>query len=388
MRLLHCLPILGAVHVSVIAASTVRHPLALEARARGIHPAEGEEPKIVPDNPYSESGDDQPGGTGYRPSTSTTGDGGSDTGESGTAQNVQGTASHSTSPFEDDEESEEDEDLIEKILDAVKDVLEQIEDAIDNAVQNSTPTTTLISVTAFATSTTSMAPSSTSNATAPNGNGTYNAAYDLSLPSIDMAKELASQGSLSYWSDFLTSNEYGMYKNDPLCFYANIESMYSSASASATASTTTSGSASTITSAPSKRSVQARQEANETCSEFVQGISVCSYISGSPQWSSSISDEVEELYGTALPDHLYSVHFATPSTPAHVTATVVSSTSCPGLNGGAGAMTSYRELKVSQTSASSTVAASPTTTSSSDAGVMRSSSLFLCGPLLALPLFL
>ncbi|KAK5119219.1 hypothetical protein LTR85_007833 [Meristemomyces frigidus] len=239
-------------------------------RAGGIRPAEGEEPEAAPDNPYSEPGDDQPGGTGYHPSTS---DGGSSTGESdgGSAQTAEGTSQQDTNPFDNNEESEENEELIEKILDAVKDVLEQIEDAIESAGQNASPTTTVLSITALATPvTTSGVPSNTSNVTVPGGNGTYNAAYDLGPPSIDVARELAAQGSLSYWSDLFTPGQYDMYRNDPICFYANIESIY---------------------------------------------------ISGSPQWTSSISVSVDELYGTAHPDHLYSVHFATPSPSGSVTAT-------------------------------------------------------------------
>lgn len=227
-----------------------------------------------------------------------------------------------------------------------------------------------------------------SNSTASGGNGTYNAAYNLGLPSIDMAKELATQGTLSDWSAYFTRNEYDMYKSDPLCFYANVESMYSSASASAAASQTSSGSAATISSAPSKRALQLRQsEANETCSEVAGGLTtICTPIAGSPQYSSDFSSRVSLLYVTALPDDLYSVHFGTPTSTGDVTATAVSSTICTGLDGGAGATTSYMQLKVREASTSNTTSMPTSSPSSNAVLTARSPFLLLGGPLLALPL--
>ena len=368
--------LLGITSMLVSGGSVSKQGATLYVRAvRG-----GEEPEVAPDNPYHEPNNSEPGGSGYSDE--------SGSGSSGAGQVVHGTASHSTNPIESStEEGDDRTELLEKILDAAKDILEQIQDAVSDAL-NQAATTTVWSITPASTATSSM-PSSTSSLAPANNTDVYYAASDLSLPSIDVARELASQSSLRFWSELLTNGEYDMYQNDPVCFYANMESMYSSAaSSSASAASTASGeTAATITSAPGKRSVSPRQDdVNQTCSEFVPGISMCTPISGSPQWTSSLSTGIETLYGTALPDHLYSVHFATPSVSGQVTATVVSSTSCVGLNGGPGATTSYRELKVSQLSASTTTMPTQSTTpASSGASPARISVLLVSViPLLAL----
>lgn len=157
-----------------------------------------------------------------------------------------------------------------------------------------------------------------------------------------------------------------MFVDDPICFYANIESMYLSASSSIAAAS------STITPSPTQ-SLDRRQiypsptdDGATSCTDVYIGrdFQVCSAVAGSPEWTSSQGSLITALWATGLPDQLWSAHFATPTAVSgDVTATATSTTSCAGLDGGEGPVTAYRELKIrgmDETSGSSDGGASVT----------------------------
>lgn len=303
MRFFWSLPLVAAV-----CASAAKIPV--DRRGFAVRPWEGAEPTSVdpPEDGGTSGEDGGTGGEGGDTSGVSGGNSGETYGEIGVGQ-VEGTASQSTNPCEN--EGEDDESL--EILETAKEVLDKISDAIQNA-QGSTPTTA-ISPNQFQPTSVAGAnvSSSTSNTTMLSGNGSYIAADDPSLPSVDVAEALSAQGGLSNWSELFTYDEYDMYKDQPLCFYVNIVSMYLRAWAGSVASAASSGSDAATTSTPSNRVLRARQsEADEVCATD-DTLSGCTATSGSPRWSSSLLDSVNELYGTALTDNLYSIHFATPS---------------------------------------------------------------------------
>jgi hypothetical protein len=199
--------------------------------------------------------------------------------------------------------------------------------------------------------------STTTNYILSQNNETYTFLSDPRLMSRDVVVELANANAssprLSPNQNLFTPSEYRMYLDDPICFYANIESMYleafSSSTTGASASTTP-----TPTQSLQRRQSQADESSSSSTSCFVMGSNaICPDGPGSPEWTSSQSASVSSLWATELPDQLWSAHFATPATTSGgVTATVTSTTSCSGLNGREGAVTQYRELKFRETSGS------------------------------------
>jgi hypothetical protein len=204
-------------------------------------------------------------------------------------------------------------------------------------------------------STSDGATNATANYILSQNNETYTFLSDPRLMSKDVIVELANANTssprLSPNQNLFTPSEYRMYLDDPICFYANIESMYLGAFSSSTG-------ASTATPSPTPtQSLQRRQSAADSSSStncFVMGPNaICPGGPGSPEWTSSQSASASSLWATELPDQLWSAHFATPATTSgEVTATATSTTSCSGLNGREGAVTQYRELKFRETSGS------------------------------------
>jgi hypothetical protein len=233
-----------------------------------------------------------------------------------------------------------------------------------------TSTTTGLSQTTRAASTSG---SATANYTLSQNNETYAFLSDPRLMSRDVVAELASANTsaprLLSNRKLFTPSEYRMYLDDPICFYANIESMYLEAFSS---SSTGSFAVSTTNPTPTQSLLQRRQssadEAAESTSCFVMGPQrICSGGPGSPEWTSSQAASISSLWATELPDQLWSAHFATPTTASdEVTATATSTTSCSGLNGREGPVTKYRELKFRETSVAAT-----TSTNESTGGAAR-----------------
>ena len=187
------------------------------------------------------------------------------------------------------------------------------------------------------------ASNSTANYIISQNNATYTFYLDPRLMSKDVVAEMASSSfnRLSTYQDLFTEREYAMFLKDPICFYANIESMYLNASSSVVAA------ASTTTPSPTQ-SLERRQSTDDENTSCVNiGIrEVCTAVPGSPQWTSSQASEISLLWASALPDQLWSAHFAMPTAAsAEVTATATSTTSCVGLDGGDGPVTRYRELQ-------------------------------------------
>jgi hypothetical protein len=212
------------------------------------------------------------------------------------------------------------------------------------------------------------------NYTLSQNNETYNFLSDPHLMSKDLVAELASAKTsaprLLSSQKLFTPSEYRMYLDDPICFYANVESMYLEAFSSS--SSTGSSAVSTTTPTPTQ-SLQRRQssadEAAESTGCFVmEPQAICSGGPDSPEWTSSQAASISSLWATELPDQLWSAHFATPATASdeEVTATATSTTSCSGLNGREGPVTKYRELKFRETSAAAT-----TSTNESTSGAAR-----------------
>jgi hypothetical protein len=213
----------------------------------------------------------------------------------------------------------------------------------------------------------------TANYTLSQNNETYTFPSDPRLMSRDVVAEMASANTsaprLLSNRNLFTPSEYRMYLDDPICFYANIESMYLEAFSS---SSTGSFAVSTTNPTPTQSLLQRRQssadEAAESTSCFVMGPQrICSGGPGSPEWTSSQAASISSLWATELPDQLWSAHFATPTTASdEVTATATSTTSCSGLNGREGPVTKYRELKFRETSVAAT-----TSTNESTGGAAR-----------------
>lgn len=295
-----------------------------------------------------------PGSSGLRPHI------GSDTpgagALSGVAAGGHGTAPESTTPFQPGF-YDGNKELIEKAVDVVSQVFDVLQNVIDLAggdddddddTEKWQPTNTLspsIRPTQVA-STSDGVSNSTAKYILTQNNVTYTFLSDPRLMSSNVVAEMAntSFNSLSLYQDLLTRQEYSMFLDDPICFYANIESMYLNASSSVVADAT-------ITPSPTQ-SLERRQSddgENTSCVDIgVPGIDpVCTAVPGSPQWTSSQASEISSLWAYELPDQLWSAHFATPTAASgDVTATATSTTSCVGLDGGEGPVTRYRELKI------------------------------------------
>lgn len=267
---------------------------------------------------------------------------------SGLADGGRGTAPESTNPFQPGF-YERNKELIEKSVEAAGEVFDVLQNVIDLAsgggddddTEKWQPTNTLpssIRPTQVA-STSDGASNSTANYILSQNNVTYTFLSDPRLMSMDVVARIAdsSFNRLSSYQDFFTEQEYSMFLDDPICFYANIESMYLNASSTVVADTS-------ITPSPTQSLArrQSTDDANTSCVDLgLPGISaVCSAASGSPEWTSSQSSELSSLWASELPDQLWSAHFATPTaTSGEVTATETSTTSCAGLDGGEGPVT-------------------------------------------------
>lgn len=359
-------------------------------KERGIPFRAPEVPEAPPVRPDFES----PGSGGYRPGI------GSDSPGTGGLTGgfaAEGTAPESTTPFQAGSPGSNKE-LIEKALEVAGDVFDLLQDVVDLATSgggsddsSSTsashitnkwqPTSTLsqrVKPTSVG-STSDGASNATANYVITQNNATYTFLSDPRLMSKDVVAEMADGylNRLSSYQDLFTSQEYSMFVNDPICFYANIESMYLSASSSIAAASATITSSST-------QSLDRRQiypsptdDGATSCTDVHIGgdFQVCSAVAGSPEWSSSQGSSITALWATDLPDQLWSAHFATPTAVSgDVTATATSITTCAGLDGGEGPTTAYRELK---TSDSSDGGASVTTLPESTSAGVR---LYCCSP--------
>jgi hypothetical protein len=247
---------------------------------------------------------------------------------------------------------EKNKELIKKAVEAVHDVFDFLQDVISLAEPDNDeddtdtwqPTSTLpasIRPTQVA-NTTDGASNSTVNYILTQNNVTYTFLSDPRLMSKDVVAEMASY-RLSAYQELFTQQEYSMFKVDPICFYANIESIYLNASSSEVAHASITASP---TQSPGRR--QSTDDENTSCEDVgIPGASpVCTAVSDSSQWTSSHASDISSLWAYELPDQLRSAHFATPTAVSgEVTATATSTTSCVGLDGGEGPVTRYRELK-------------------------------------------
>jgi hypothetical protein len=280
----------------------------------------------------------------------------------GIAAGGRGTAPESTTPFQPGF-YERNKELIEKAVEVVEHVFDVLQNVIDLAGGNDDddtekwqPTSTLAQSLepTQVSSTSDGALNSTANYIINQDNVTYTFFADPRLMSKDVVAEMANSSSnrLSSYQDLFTQQEYSMFLDDPICFYANIENMYLNASSSVVA-------AASITPSPTQ-SLERRQstdDENISCEDpGIPGVGpICTAVPGSPQWTSSQASEISYLWASQMPDLLWSAHFATPTAASgEVTATATSTTSCVGLDGGEGPVTRYRELQVRSMNAEET----------------------------------
>lgn len=273
----------------------------------------------------------------------------------GAAAAGRGTAPESTTPFKSEEGLyARNKELIDKALESIEDVFDLLGDIVDliggddddDEADEDEPSTPRPPKPTQVSSTSDGATNSTANYILSQNNVTYTFFSDPRLISQDVVAEMSGPfpNRLSFQEDLFTAEEYSLFVNSPVCFYANIERMYSSASAEAASASTLS-----TTAAPSAtQSPSSSDEDNTSCVDIGVGPTVCTAIPGSPQWTSSQASEISSLWAYQLPDQLWSAHFATPTAVSgEVTATATSTTSCPAFDGGEGGpVTSYRELKV------------------------------------------
>lgn len=275
----------------------------------------------------------------------------------GVAGAGRGTAPESTTPFKSEEGFyARNKELIDKALESVEQVFDLLSNIVDLAGgddddedDDSSSSTIPLTEPTQVSSTSDGATNSTANFILNQNNVTYTFTSDPRLISLDVVAEMSgpTPNRLSFQQDLFTAEEYGMFVESPVCFYANIERMYSSAAAEA-ASASASDASSPITSASPSATDSPSDEEATSCIDIGIGAPVCTAIAGSPQWTSSQASSISSLWAYQLPNQLWSAHFATPTAVAgEVTATATSTTSCPALDGGdGGPVTSYRELKV------------------------------------------
>jgi hypothetical protein len=235
-----------------------------------------------------------------------------------------GRAAHHTSPFG--------ENAKESVQEVAKAALDGFRDVVTNIwggpAPSATPTSTVTSIP------TRSLQALLAEATADNADDlTYYAVADLGLPSFDNAQTLLEQGILANWTYMLTPAEYSMYQESPLCYFANIETMYIDASLDQPADQTGAE--------KFKRSDGARQATDDILQR-----------DDSPERDAYLRDMYAEMFEDVLPYHILYMHMAEPTVKGSATAVVVSTTSCAGLDGihnGVGVATSYRKLEVVQT---------------------------------------
>jgi len=251
-----------------------------------------------------------------------------------------GTALYSANPLVAEAGESTDARLVKCLLGMTgRQVGEALLEQYTSALLDPTPATAALSV--------ATSPATDAGVVPPNSlPGAYDGARDPRLPSIDVANLLSQRGDLQQWRSLFTPAEYNMYQSNPLCFYANLESRYMSARANPVAPANLNVRAAVVTSAPSGRfPIQRQSQADARCAAVSAGqVAASVVVSGT---LGACAQSVSQLYSSVLPDHLWSIHLATPSLSGQVAVMAVSATSCPGLDGGAGPSTSYRVLEVS-----------------------------------------
>lgn len=370
----------------ILSSAAVLAQCTASVRERAIVPVRAPPRPIRPESPGSLGGI---GGVGVRPVV-----GGSAYGQIGGLSDItaagRGTAPESTTPFLAINAHGGNRELIGKAVEAAELVFDLLQNVVslsennddDNDNDNDeiaknwrTSTSSLPRPTRAA----STGDGATANYTLSQNNETYTFLSDPRLMSKDVVAELASANTsaprLLPNQKLFTSSEYRMYLDDPICFYANIESMYLEAFSRSSSSTGSSAMPSTTPTPIPTQSLPRRQssadEAAESTSCFVMGSQrICSGGPGSPEWTSSQAASISSLWATELPDQLWSAHFATPAAASdeEVTATATSTTSCSGLNGREGPVTKYRELKFRETSVAATTATNESTSGAARTG--------------------
>jgi hypothetical protein len=357
----------------ILSSATALAQCTAIVQERAIVPIRAPPRPIRPESPGSLGGI---GGGGVRPVV-----GGSAYGQVGGLSDItaagRGTAPESTTPFLSNA-NVGNRELIGKAVEAAESVFDLLQNIVslagdddddDEIAKNWRTSTSSLPKPTRAASTSDGA---TANYTLSQNNETYAFLSDPRLMSRDVVAEMASANTsaprLLTNGKLFTSSEYSMYLDDPICFYANIESMYLEAFSSSATGT----SAQTPTPTPTQ-ALQRRQSSTDKAAEstscFAMGPqAICSGGPGSPEWTSSQAASISSLWATELPDQLWSAHFATPATASdgEVTATATSTTSCSGLNGREGHVTKYRELKFRETSVAAT-----TSTNESTSGAAR-----------------
>ena len=362
----------------------------VQVQERAIIPFRGGAPEIPPPRPIMP---ETPGSLGGVRPGSVIGGGSLEAGSlSGLAAAGRGTAPESTTPFLPNTNGGNRE-LAEKAMEAagmVFDLLQNVVDVVggggddddDDDADSNNDDDDLAKWRASTTTTNpsqaikpTQAASSSNTTTAANyilsqNNETYTFPSDPRLMSYNVVASMSNSSypRLKSEQDLFTPSEYRMYLNDPICFYANIESMYLDAFSSSSPSGISSGSSTGIgtstesATTPTPTQILQRRQGrisdalnnaqNGMCSDIDGSPSACSSL---PEWTSSQLASVSSLWARELPDQLWSAHFATPATASgdDVTATATSTTSCSGLNGGEGPVTKYRELKMRETSGGS-----------------------------------
>lgn len=165
-----------------------------------------------------------------------------------------------------------------------------------------------------------------SSQTAGSDDLTYWAVVDPLIPSIDVAKEL----DLTQFSDLLTSDEWKLYQDDPLCYFNGIEDMYLQALIEF-----------------DENYVLDSDDGDEY--SITQTSPSKAKRAPSPAEATSRRSKYWELYESIFPSYIYSIHLAEPSRTDGATATaiVVSSTTCGeinGIKGWTGGELFYRQL--------------------------------------------
>ncbi|KAL9616714.1 MAG: hypothetical protein Q9160_008435 [Pyrenula sp. 1 TL-2023] len=153
--------------------------------------------------------------------------------------------------------------------------------------------------------------------------------------------------NMSSWMDLrryheqLTSDEFNMLNDSPVCFFANMEALYQSYAnqGNSTPPTSTSSSSSppsaATTTNPNPRAhrfllLRTPQEASSSCSQDSSplGTNPCASSSSSSSLSSSSLSAATDLYARYLPSQISMVYL---STPTSLSVTATSTTSCSGL---------------------------------------------------------
>lgn len=149
-----------------------------------------------------------------------------------------GTAPESTTPFRSEEGFyARNKELIDKALESVEQVFDLLSNIVDLAggddedEDDSSSSTPPFPKPIQVSSISDGATNSTANYILNQNNVTYTFTSDPRLISLDVVAEMSgpTPNRLSFQQDLFTAEEYGMFVDSPVCFYANIEQMYSQA---------------------------------------------------------------------------------------------------------------------------------------------------------------